>query len=701
MPLRRRVSMSPLVVLVTVLSLLAQAAPPARAQGGGGDTAQPPDGAFVSLQQALATALRHERPGLQAEGDDDYWSSSLPASPPVRTYAVDNSFGSYGNRPKWPGQQDIDNGIKALGTAPVNPGQPGSAGGAGQQQSGGALPGSAQVDPAVLAAALRQADQAQSYALSVLNNVNGGNWNQFLGRPTFPTTWGVAFQDPLSAGAGTTVPAPTTANVLGFAAPQPTDYAPPLLRRLNYLLYAPWTDTTITPRTTLDARYQQLEQQQLARFFTDPNLSGMRAEANKVLLYYIYTDPYYMFWSYEYSVVLGRIRETRPAYATLRRLAQTIAAWQPTQDEATLRERYETRLEYKVTSAQVEVEVLFFLAANPALANDLGAVQLWLNQRLLLVLTQPSVTLWYANWLQRWNTFAFTSETAQAEQRQLKTILSEHPAFEEYTRLNGEVVQLLPSYGGLATTQRVASLGAAVQTSPAVAAAIQGHYATYRSRISELVRASQLAVALEQFYGSLNELATSDPAYRELSTVQIQAARDLAAYQRDLHDTILLGYRANGPLYNAYLDPAVVVRLTDASTRELALRAGDFYEDYNRYWFGLFAGQSYKGLEEQARAQILNALSRLEPQLKAVRDELTASINRIPLVSQLRQAQTELVAQMRGEGHSPSSLPIGDPTPELRSRLDRMAELAQELNRLPAPTTANLRPRLYLPLVRH
>lgn len=698
MVLRRNYPVRLLLTLFALLLILAPSVSGVSAQGTTPVTPVAPEQPFVSLQQSLDSALRQSRPGLAAE-DEDYWSSSLPVTPPVRTYPVDNSHGTYGNKPRWPGQQDIDNGIAALNPAPLNPGQSGTAGGAGQTQSGGTLPGASQVDPAVLAAALRQADQAERYALSVLNNVNGGNWNQFFGRPTATTTWGVSFNNALSLGVANAVPAPTTANVLGFTAPQSTTYAPPLIRRLDYLLYAPWTGTVIEPRTTLDARYQQLEQQQQRRLFTTPDLSGMRAEANKVLLYYIYTDPYYMFWSFEYTTVLNRIRETRPAFAELRQLAETIRGWQPTDDEAILRERYVARLQFQVLVAQVEAETLVFLAANPALARDLNAVQLWLNQRLLLVLSQPAVSLWYANWLQRWNTFAFTSEAARAEQRQIQAVLDEYPAFAEYTKLNSEVVQLLPSYGGLNASQRAAALGTTVQTSPAVATAIQLAYNDYRTRIGELVREGRLAAALERYYAAMNDLATNDPAYRDLSTVQFRAADELATYQRELHTVMLLGFRANGPFYNAYLDPAVVARLTSATTREMSLRAGDFYEAYNRYWYGLFTSQSYRELENRTRGEVLAALATIEPQLRAARTTFITAVNSIPLVAQLRRAQNELVALMRGEAQL-SSLPIGDPTPELNSRLERMAELAQELNRLPPPTTASGEWRVLLPMVR-
>lgn len=695
MLLRRNHPVRLLLTLFAALLILAPSAPAVSAQG---TTPAAPEEAFVSLQQSLDRALRQGQPGLAVE-DEEYWSSSLPVTPPVRTYPVDNSHGAYGNKPRWPGQRDIDNGIAALGQAPLNPGKPGTAGGAGQTQSGGALPGASQVDPTVLAAALRQSDQAERYALSVLNNVNGGNWNQFLGRPAAATTWGVSFNNALSLGVGTAVPAPTAANVLGFSAPQPTIYAPPLIRRLNYLLYAPWSGATIDPRTTLDARYQQLEQQQQNRLFTDPDLSGMRAEANKVLLYYIYTDPYYMFWSFEYTTVLNRIRETRPAFADLRQLAETIRGWQATDDEAALRERYVARLQFQVLAAQVEAETLVFLAANPALARDLSAVQLWLNQRLLLVLSQPAVSLWYANWLQRWNTFAFTSEAARAEQRQVQAVLNEYPAFAEYTKLNSEVVQLLPSYGGFEASQRAAALGGAVQTSPAVATVIQSAYNNYRTRISEIVREGQLAAALERYYAAVNDLARNDPAYRDLSTVQIRAADELAAYQRQLHAVMLLGYRTNGPLYNAYLDPTVLALLTSSTTREMSLRAGDFYEAYNRYWYGLFTSQGYRELESRTRGEVLNALETIEPQLIGARTTFMTTVNSIPLVAQLRRAQNELVALMRGEAQL-NSLPIGDPTPELNSRLDRMAELAEELNRLPPPAIASGQWHTFLPLVR-
>ena len=116
----------------------------------------------------------------------------------------------------------------------------------------------------------------------------------------------------------------------------------------------------------------------------------MRVELNRGLLFYAYTDPYYMYWSYEYNTTLEAVRTSRPSYPALQSLAQAIASWTevPT-DTTTLRSRYAQRLALPYLQAQVELETAAFLLANPTLAAQLKLVQDFLALRLALSWQQP------------------------------------------------------------------------------------------------------------------------------------------------------------------------------------------------------------------------------------------------------------------------------------------------------------------------
>jgi hypothetical protein len=667
-------------------------APSARAEGHPPPKIPAPD----LLRHALAQALSNRQ--SLALTDDDY-TAGLPAATHPRSYPSYHSQTAYPRVQQPINQKLIDEASGLYKKAPIGVTNANTASGSGTVKGATALPGAPKVDPNVLAAVLWQADQAQTYALNVLNNVNNGNWNQFLGQPSYPDTWYSNYQDPLYAG----VEAPssvTTRAVLGFGITPQRSFAAPFLTRLGNVLYAPWTTANLEPQNQLEARYQGIEQRQLARYYTDPNLSGMRIELNRGLLFYAHTDPYYMYWSYEYNTTLETIRTGRPSYPALQSLAQEIASWStPPTDTTTLRTRYAQRLALPYLQAQVELETAAFLLANPTLASQLKLVQDFLALRLSLSWQQPAAMVWYAGWQKHWLEYYFSSAAAVQEHQDFQQLLNAYPAFQEYTQLNNEVIDLLPSFNDFVAVQNVATLSTQVQTSPDVARGIATAYNQYKVQIETILTGSTIAAELETYYERLNGLVENDTTYQQLKTIEALAVVRIREQQLRIHDAVLQCYRSKGFTCDPYSDPAIFAQLYGNDNFALISGLGAFYEVYNRFWYAVYATPEYKALETDTSAKVKSALNAVSPQLQSAKQTFKSDVNAIPLVSQLNQARNDLISTIRSNTAQISSLPISDPSPELRKRLDRMAQLASQLNRPDLASQSIGRPQRYLPLM--
>jgi hypothetical protein len=610
------------------------------------------------------------------EGSLPFWSAA--STPPPRV-PQPNDYGAYGSAEFGAfNQYAVRNNLLQLGVgqSPYEAAGGLSAVEAGFANLGGSLPGSAERDPALMAllvAELQRADQLVSFGKDLLRD--DGDINTYLAGRTFPVNW--------------TAPEASVAWLGGTA------YTPPFLQELGQFGNPALAQTG--DLAAIAARYNALADEQLAFYYNNADLSGLRSELNRYLLNYIALDPHYLYWAYELQRFEEQTRASRPSAAELNSLAAQIATWTSAPaDETQLRSRYSTRLRYLQFQAAVDAEFAAYLDANPTAKQRYNELRRWLRDRLDAIWNQPETIIWFAGWQKRWRAFYYGSAEAARQVAALQQIEADYGAFTEYLRLSDELIDLLPAFDELPTVANAAATTTAANSDVATRQAREGYAQNYRDSVTGLLASTAAPQTLERYYSSLAGLVLADPTYAALQADEAGSTGAFAAYQQRVHAAMANCYNAQSVLCNGYDDPAVLNLLAGAASPVGA--AGAYYERSNRFWYSFYTSTAYQTLETATRSALEAPLGGIAAQLAAARSSYQAQVNNLPAMRNAATASASAITSLCTDRASRSSLPVVEATRAFCERIERLAEL----NDLLAPAATNMGNEnkwLYLPMM--
>lgn len=206
---------------------------------------------------------------------------------------------------------------------------------------------------------------------------------------------------------------------------------------------------------TLASRYHEIEKQQLDFYYTDPDLRYLRIEANYNYMYYSYTDPWYLYHSYEQLYSCNTISSMQPIYPSLTNLSWEIASWtSPPNDIQTLKDRFNKRLLLTSYNAELGYETQYYFSLYPDQQTYLLYTKSTIDQIIQKNWGTTDVTTWAAEWDNRFQSIHENSETFAIVQEEMAELFDDFPAFEEYLRLNSDVVSLIPDLTDYASVKR-------------------------------------------------------------------------------------------------------------------------------------------------------------------------------------------------------------------------------------------------------
>ena len=537
-----------------------------------------------------------------------------------------------------------------------------------------------------LANAMAEVDRKFSniglYNTTLLQN---GYQNPFAGQIPYPGTWNTSFQgsDPFYSGGGFSSGSDQTIlSVLGYSNSSNLNFGAQFLNQVNSF-YQPWNafssfgfagSQTASKQAgvasaleLVRSQYQEIADAQLGVYFLDNTLYGLREESSRVLLALIYTDPLYLFWSYQLNALYNAFFVQAPSYQTLVALANEVASWTvAATDIPTLKQRYEIRTRLLQTYASVAYETNVNLILN-GWGPWIRDVQTFLALRLQANAQTPEVQAWDTDWTNRWvDGFAGAPGFTQLSNK-MNDLFAQFPLFQEYLDLRNEMVgSVIPSFEQDPVLDNLINQTAALQQNQSAIQPVTQLYNGFTQDVRSLVDASNVNAEIERYYEQLNGLIINTPEFIELVNRANSVLVQLQNYQKTVHD-LVLPYVQNGRPEQVYSDPNIVNFILSSQTTLLIRATGDLYVLYNLFWYAFFNGSSYAGLERDTESRVAGAAASIEGSILARKQRFNSDIMGITPIRQFFDLRENAVATLRSQSS------------RLNNGLNRMSEIVAEL----------------------
>jgi hypothetical protein len=517
---------------------------------------------------------------------------------------------------------------------------------------------------------LAQNISSQTISIPVLNGLGGstGQWNQFAGQPPYPIDVNSSLDDALYA--GTLIPqseSPLVEQVLLGYDPQAETKTGNYLESNLQSLYQPWgTHTpwianetsfatwgiTTTQQEQLpeyEQRYREIGKRELNTFYTNQQLSILRIEAMKVVLFTKYVDPLYIYYNQKLQNLLSTIYTTRPSYETLYNLALEISSWTDMpQDNDTLEEHYNKRLSYKYYEAVVQYEVLLYLLQNPETYDWIVQANVFLSQRLQQIQSIQLIVDWQSDWYNRWSDQQSAALNEANIQDDLAELRSSNPTFAEYIELNQQATELLSQFDEHPSVQQMGELHTQVITDETVSQKVETYYNQYSYHIGRLLDATGFKSELERHSSQIIQIVSNDPIYhslKEMHNLQITAFQN---YEQQVHDAVLKCYETQEDQCNPYEDPDVIALVENENTVNLIHAAALFYEADRLYWHQFYNSSEYQEIEDETENRMRGTLKPVSDYINQARGRFAVNVHSIPLVKEYRQSALDMINTIRG-----------------------------------------------------
>lgn len=570
-----------------------------------------------------------------------------------------------------------------------------------------------------VANALNYGSDSVNYALNLMNSINGGTFNQFVGQVSTPYSWyAPTFENQYygSTSNSSFDIAPSTLAVLGYDQSSPYNFTSQFLMNMNSYLYQPWSNSyqwfgsLAAASSEQDAiyeiqkRYKTIADQQLTHFYQNSDLSELRIESNSILMAPLYADPEYLYWSYMLDYVLTNVYENYCAtYPTYLDQANIMAAWQPTSDPTELDQRAYTRLYFLYLQGQVEAEAQGIIATNPQLEQWIADVQTYLDYLTSTNWNSSDVEQWFQGWQQDW--FKAYETGSQPLENSIEQLMSDYPALQEYQQLNREVIQLSSLFADTQPVQELTGLVNSTLSSSSTAQAVSDAYDTYRTQLESALNGTQFTAVNESYQEQLDSLVANDSFYVDMKTVEYLIVLVVQQFQYEIAAAVDQCYTNYGSNCDSYTDHGVQAVMANVKLDELLQTLGTFYELNTLFWYTFYTGtprgdyglSGYPQVEEQAANQVEQVITQITPEVTAAQSAFNTNVNNLAEIKQVKSKTDDLLKNLRGKGATQQrSDSLMDQRLELDQKLNRMSQLATQLREGNSETPK----RIYLPLIK-
>ncbi len=539
--------------------------------------------------------------------------------------------------------------------------------------------------------------------IGYFSDVIGGR-NQYLGSKSYPVSGSSSFSgqgyDSFNAGPGISLQNPIFGVTLGYNPYSSFNVGTQYLMSMNNMFSPPSSLNSgfgsyvsgsltrdglqsangnvlnIQSENTLASQYREIEKQQIDFYYTDPDLANLRFEANLKYMYYLYIDPWYLYHSYQLIFNSNTVSTTRPSYPSLSNLSWEIASWtSPPNDIQTLRDRFNKRLLLTYYNALLGYETQYYFWFNPDQADYMLYTKSNIDQIIQKDWGTADVTTWGADWDNRFQSKHENSETFTSVQEEMEELLDDFPAFEEYLRLNNDVVNLIPDFEEYASVKQTQDKLNEVLSDPDTSQSISYYHNSYKDQVSALLETTDVKAEMERFYEQINGLLNEDITYQLLKFTQYLQILSLEDYRKKVHDLVYNCQLIYGTWCDPYSNADIFNLIYSQDTYDLIYYSAQFYEMYNHFWYTFYNSTQYLNLEADASEKIQTALNPVLPELTAIQEQYSNNVNSIPKIKAYRDAQINMMRDLRSKSS------------ELDQNLTRMAQLAEDLYYNPTPPT--------------
>lgn len=530
-------------------------------------------------------------------------------------------------------------------------------------------------------------------SLPGLNVLAGGN--QFAGQAVLPQTFAPTFQNPLAAAGNFDFAIGNALNLLnwGTGANAPFNFGTSALLGFDPLFsgggFSGFAQggalppsralaTRALPRAAHEAvalspvewRYLRLAERQADLLYADETLSALRAESHTQQLLFLYNDPLLSHLSQELRALLQQILAASASQAEADALAQELAFHlPPSDDDAELEARYRKRLRLAELNAQAAAEARAHLAQHPALAQrllDLAHRHLELTRG---IAGSPQARAHAEEWARRFQAAFAHSPGFPALVQELEQLFADFPALREYLQLNQETAALLATFDRHPRALEVNGLIEQANADPGLLRQVAGLQQQFAAEVQALLEDTGYMAEVERGHERMNALLESEPGFRLLRDTQSLALQALDGLQQRIHELVAQCLAAHGPGCDPYRDPQVLALLpaSNGESFELLVAAGRFHEQHNRFLYGFARSEAVQALHAETMSRVQDSLAAVLPGLHELREDFEHRLHALPEVAAIDTAVGDLADTLLAE------------SPELRSRLARMAALRQEL----------------------
>lgn len=310
---------------------------------------------------------------------------------------------------------------------------------------------------------------------------------------------------------------------------------------------------------TFESRFQEVKKQQLDFYYNDNDLHNLRVEANQKTLYYLYTDPLYLYWSYRYKLAAQILFETRPIFPSFESLSYEISSWTtPPNDTETLKERFNKRLLLMYYNALLCQEIQVYYTTYPDEKYVFDLVNSTLAQITKQVRESEDATSWSSDWQSRFKSTHDNSEGFANVTEAFEQLMDDFPAFKEYSQLNENVSDLLVTFEDIPSVKEIIDMTNANFSNPSIYQKASEYYYDYKEECNDLLSITDAMVEIERFYEQLNGFLNEDETYQLLQATQYLAVALLEDYQKTVHDTVYNCYAYYGDWCDPYSNQEIL-----------------------------------------------------------------------------------------------------------------------------------------------
>lgn len=582
------------------------------------------------------------------------------------------------------------------------------------------LSGFSTLSDEVFANALQRADAAVASGVGALNMMsNGANWNQYAGGWPVAGGWAANPNQGIhQTPTGIDMQGSLLSFVLGFqSSTSPYNIGSAYLRQYNEWVN-PWSNIHLwqsgvwsagttqgeLPETpTFHQDLYELARIQEDSIFHDSELEALRTEAYEELFYFIFRDPYYVYWYYRQQVNLAQFQSLYaylPSYQTYLAYSQEIQSWQASpipNDPDVLAQRYWIRYLHAWLEEQLKAEIVQFVSHYPELqqwVNNMQIINHWLATRLEYHFHSSEAMDWYADWQQRWQGALVDAANSPAVLDQAQQLDEAYPALSEYAQLNREVRELIPQFRNHPAVAELTQQTVEILEDEAIDAAVATHYRDYLDTVNSQTSHISFVAEKERYQEKLARLIQDAVDETEYKDKTEQFNQTSTWFVTNVYQVVAYCYLYYGSVCDSMLeqDDYISSALEDLYAlpyfRNTLHNMAAYYEFYYSYLHAFYRSPQYLALEAETLQNMVDALAPIQDDLLAARADFQHNVDNIPAVQELKQARNHLLVSLldtAAESDAEIAAAYSLQSTALRERLERMAVLASEIeNREPA-----------------